>query len=116
MPLGPFSGFNSSTGTGDTLISASPGTNNIYVVSTIIISNNSSTDSEVNLKSGTTILAVIPAPKNGGATITLPKPLHFNTGDVINFALTIAATTVSVTVIGVVVPSSFQYDSEVVSV
>jgi hypothetical protein len=99
-----FQARNTSTGTGDTLLVAAPGQYRQFSITSIVISNSSLTDSEVDIKSGTTIIATFPAPNKGGCVaINLDDPLITNENEDLNFAATIAATTIKVTILGHVI-------------
>lgn len=104
MSIG-FQSRKTSTNTSDVELITAPGIYKQVCVTSIIISNSSSSDSEVDFKSSTTIIATYPAPKNGGCvTINLKDPLVCNVNEALNFASTVSVTTMKVTVLGHYVP------------
>lgn len=104
MSIG-FQSRKTSTNTADVELVAAPVTATQICVTSFIISNPSSTDSEVDFKSATTIIATFPAPNKGGCVaINLKDPLLCNVNEALNFASTISVTTMKVTVLGHYVP------------
>ena len=95
------SGRNTATGTADTELIAAQGVGVRVYVTSIIVSNNSSTNSEVDIKDGSTIKVTIPAPSNGGAVLDISKaPLKLSANTALNFAAVTGVTTMKVSVLG----------------
>ena len=82
------------------LIAAQGASTRIYVTS-LVVSNASATDSEVNLQEGgSTILATIPAPQVGGAVISFPIPIRLTENATLGFSARDAVSTITVTAMG----------------
>lgn len=97
----PAQGTTSSTDTSDHDLIAAPETGKAIYITKVSISNNSVTDTEVVLKSGTTAIWTFAAPKNGGNEPVFPTvPIRCTSGDKLAFACSVAATTVTVSVAG----------------
>ena len=95
------SGRNTATGTSDTEVIAAQGVGVRIYVTSLIISNSSSTDTEVDIKSGTTIKLTVPAPNKGGAVIDLSEsPLKLAANEALNFASVAGVTTMKVSAVG----------------
>ena len=84
------------TGTGSTAIFASAGGSLRNYVTSCQINNTSATNSFVNLEDGSTVLAVIPAPANGGAVMNFPAPLRGTAATAFNFVAGVGVTTLYV--------------------
>lgn len=92
-------GRNTSTGTGDTLLISGTSGKKTHVTS-IIISNSSATNTEVDIKDGSTTIATFPAPTVGGAIHAFQTPLVLSAGADLNFASVAGVTTMKVTAVG----------------
>lgn len=99
-PENMVSGTASATGTADTAVIAAGGAGVRNYITSIFINNSSATNTFVNLKDGTTIVAVIPAPANSGAVIALPVPLRGTANTAFNFASAAGVTTMNVSAVG----------------
>lgn len=94
-----------STTTGNVELVPAPGVYAQIVVTSIVISNSDAVDSEVDLKSATTIGATFPAPNLGGCVaINLKDPFVCSVNEALNFAATVAVTTMKVTVFYHIIP------------
>ena len=100
LPQSALTGTASSTGTGDTSIIAAQGAGITINVTSITIYNDSTTNSYINLKDGTTIRLVIPAPAKGGASISLPFPLRLTANTALQYASGVGVTTMYVSAVG----------------
>lgn len=100
LPQSSLTGTASSTGTGDTAVIAAQGAGITVNVTTITIYNDSTTNTFVNIKDGTTTRLVVPAPAKGGAMVTLPSPLRITANTALNFASASAVTTMYVSAVG----------------
>ncbi|MEN9839334.1 MAG: hypothetical protein RL177_813 [Bacteroidota bacterium] len=69
-------------------------------VTTLAIHNDSTTNTFVNIKDGSTTRLVIPAPAKGGAMVTLPFPLRITANTALNFASGSGVTTMYVSAVG----------------
>ena len=69
-------------------------------VTDIFIANSSATDTEVDIKDSTTIIATLPAKANSGAVARLETPLRGSKNAGINVATKDAVTSVFVTLTG----------------
>lgn len=69
-------------------------------LTTITVTNTSSTDTYVEIKDGTTAKHTIPVPANGGATLNLPVPLGGTANTAWNFDPGAAVTTMYCSMIG----------------
>ena len=95
------SGRNSATGTSDTEVIAAQGAGVRIYVTKLVISNSSSTDTEVDIKSGSTIRMTVPAPNKGGAVLDLgDTPLKLAVNEALNFASVAGVTTMKVSAVG----------------
>jgi hypothetical protein len=91
-------GRNSATDTADTALVAAQA--RPVVITDIIISNTSATDTEVDIKYDSSIKLTYPAPQKSGAVHALSKPLLLPAGRVLNFAAVAGVSTMKVSVIG----------------
>ena len=99
LPQSALTGTASSTGTGDTAVIVAQGAGVTINVTTIIIHNDSNTNTFVNIKDGATTRLVVPAPGKGGASITLPFPLRLTANTALNFASGSGVTTMYVSAV-----------------
>lgn len=80
---------------------AAPGAGLALRIKTLIVSNSSATDTEVEILDGATVIAVVPAAKGmGGAIVPIEVRLTVNTA--LNFRCRTAGASVTVTAAGVV--------------
>lgn len=100
LPQSSLTGTASATGTADTSIIAAQGAGITVNVTTITVYNDSTTNTFVNIKDGTTTRLVIPAPAKGGAMVTLPSPLRITANTAFQFASGSAVTTMYVSAVG----------------
>lgn len=100
LPQSALTGTASSTGTGDTAVIAAQGAGVTINVTTIMIYNDSTTNTFVNIKDGATTRLVLPAPAKGGAMVTLPSPLRLTANTALNFASAASVTTMYVSAVG----------------
>lgn len=100
LPQSALSGTASATGTGDTAVIAAQGAGITINVTTITVYNDSTTNTFVNIKDGSTTKLVIPAPAKGGAMVTLPSPLRITANTAFNFASNAGVTTMYVSAVG----------------
>lgn len=78
MPRGilHIDGYVASTDGQVTEVIPAQGENNTVYINAIVISNTSSTDTVVHLRSGGEVLMTLPAPANSGCTLALPIALR----------------------------------------
>lgn len=89
------------TDTSDTTLIAAQGTGVRIYVSKIIVSNSSASNTEVDIKDGSTVKLTIPAPANGGAVLDLADtPLKLSANTSLNFAALSGVTSMKVSVLG----------------
>jgi len=100
LPQSALTGTATSTGTGDTAVIAAQGAGVTINVTTLAIHNDSTTNTFVNIKDGSTTRLVIPAPAKGGAMVTLPFPLRITANTALNFASGSGVTTMYVSAVG----------------
>lgn len=100
LPQSALTGTASSTGTGDTAVIAAQGAGTRIHVTTLVVYNDSTTNTFVNIKDGATTRLVVPAPAKGGATIALPFPLRLSDNTALNFASAAGVTTMYVSAVG----------------
>ena len=100
LPQSALTGTASATGTADTSIIAAQGAGVTINVTSIVIHNDSTTNTFVNIKDGTTTRLVIPAPAKGGAAHTLPFPLRLTANTALQFASGNGVTTMYVSAVG----------------
>lgn len=100
LPQSALTGTASSTGTGDTAVIAAQGAGITINITTITVYNDSTTNTFVNIKDGSTTRLVVPAPAKGGAMITLPSPLRITANTAFNFASAAGVTTMYVSAVG----------------
>lgn len=100
LPQSSLTGTASSTAATDTAVIAAQGAGVTINVTTITIYNDSTTNTFVNIKDGSTTRLVIPAPAKGGAMVTLPSPLRLTANTALNFASGSAVTTMYVSAVG----------------
>ncbi len=94
-------GRNTATDTADKEVIAAQGAGVRIYVTTLVISNSSATDSEVDIKDGTTVKMTIPAPAHGGAVMDMGEaPLKLSANTALNFAATTGVTTMKVSALG----------------
>lgn len=93
-------GTASSTDAADHQLIAAPSAGWQLCISKVSISNTSSTDVEVQLKSGTTVIWTHFAPKGGGNEPMWPHPIHCADAQALNFASTSGVTTITVSAAG----------------
>ncbi len=97
-------GTASATDTANTSVIAAPGAGLRIYVTSVVVSNESSTDTAVLLKSATTTRLRLPAPNKGGCTLTFPVPLRLGDNEALQFAAAAGVTTVYVSAAGYVGP------------
>lgn len=100
IPQASLTGTASSTGTGDTAVIAAQGAGVTINVTSLMIYNDSATNTYVNIKDGTTTRLVVAAPAKGGGNISLPFPLRITANTALNFASASAVTTMYVSAVG----------------
>lgn len=100
LPQSSLTGTANTTAATDTAVIAAQGAGVTINVTTITVYNSSTTNTFVNIKDGATTRLVIPAPAQGGATITLPSPLRLTANTALNFASASAVTTMYCSVVG----------------
>jgi len=89
------------TDTSNTQVIAAQGAGIKIHVTTLVISNSSSSNTEVHIKSGTTTKLTVPAPATGGAVMgQIEPPLVLNANEALNFAAAAGVTTMTVSAIG----------------
>ena len=94
-------GRGTATDTSNTALIAAQGTGVRIYVTTLIVSNSSATNTEVDIKDGTTIKLTIPAPATGGAVVDLSEtPLKLTANTALNFAAVAGVTTIKVSAVG----------------
>lgn len=69
-------------------------------ITTAILTNTSASNIYVELKDGTTVMATIPLPANGGAIVSFPVPLKGTAATAWNYDPSAAATTTYCTLVG----------------
>jgi hypothetical protein len=100
LPQSALTGTASATGTADTAVIAAQGAGVTINVTSIVVYNDSNSNTFVNIKDGATTRLVIPAPAKGGAAHTLPFPLRLTANTALNFASGSAVTTMFVSAVG----------------
>ncbi len=93
-------GRNTATDTSTTEIIAAQGSGYRVYLTDLIISNSSSTATEVAIKSGSTTIATVPAPATGGALHTFRTPMRLGDNEALNFAAVAGVSTITVTASG----------------
>lgn len=94
-------GRNSSTDTSNKELIAAQGAGVRIYVTTLVISNSSASNTEVDIKDGTTILMTVPAPSTGGAIIDMGEsPLKLSANTALNYASVAGVTTMKVSAVG----------------
>ena len=89
-----------SAGNSTQLIAAQGASTRIYVTS-LLVNNDSATNTSVNLQEGSsTILATIPAPTVGGAVISFPVPIKLTENAALGYSVNDAVSTITVTALG----------------
>ena len=86
-------GGGAKTDTTDQSIMAAGGSGFFNYLCWIAVYNSSSTNTAVNIKDGSTIVAVIPLPAYGGAVLSLPVPIRGSDNTAFNFAAVASVTT-----------------------
>ncbi len=87
-------GGGSQTGTSDQALMAASGSASVYnYLCWVSIYNSSSTNTYVNIKDGSTVVAVIPAPAYGGAIVNLTVPIRGTGNTAFNAAAGAGVTT-----------------------
>lgn len=86
----------SATDTSDTAIRAAIASGRVIVVHSITVTNRSATDSEVDIKDGSTIKDTISAPANGGAIRNYNRGWPCSDDTALNFASLDSVTTMHV--------------------
>lgn len=94
-------GRNTSTDTNDHELIAAPPAGYQILISKVSVSNVSSTDVEVHLKSGTTVIWTLFAPKGGGNEPSWPHPIKCSAAEALNFASSAGVTTITVSAAGI---------------
>lgn len=90
-----------STDTNSHSVISAPGSGFRVWVNVVTVSNSSTTDTVVQLKSGSTTIWSIPAPQKGGATLLFDDtPITGADNEAINITADDAATTITVCVSG----------------
>lgn len=100
LPQSALTGTASSTAATDTAVIAAQGAAVCIHVTTITVYNDSTTNTFVNIKDGSTTRLVVPAPAKGGAVVSLPFPLRITANTALNFASGSAVTTMYVSAVG----------------
>lgn len=95
-------GRNTATDTSSKELVGAPGSGLRNVISKITVSNSSSTDTEVHILSGSTIIWTIPAPNKSGALETFPDPIECEENEALNFQAASGVTTITVSAAGVI--------------
>lgn len=99
LDLETISGVGITTGINTTnIIPAQTGAR--LVITDIIIANSSDIDVNVDIKEGQTIKLTYPAPYKGGSIHALQKPLKLTANTALNFASTMAVTSIKVSALG----------------
>jgi hypothetical protein len=93
-------GTASATDTSDTAVIAAQGAGFRVYVTALIISNESSTNAAVLIKSATTTRLRVPAPANSGAVINFDPPVRLGDNEAFNFASSASVTTMHVSAVG----------------
>lgn len=100
LPQSALTGTASATGTGDTAVIAAQGAGVTINVTSLIVYNSSTTNTYVTIKDGTTARLIVPAPAQGGASMTLPFPLRITANTALNFASATGVSTMYVSAVG----------------
>ena len=104
LPGDTLDGNASATDTSDTAVIAAQGAGTRIYVTSIIVSNESATDTAVLVKSAATTKLRIPAPatsdSGGGAILNLNPPLRLGDNEALNFASAASVTTMYVSAVG----------------
>lgn len=94
------SGNASNTDGSSTSVIAAQGSGVRTYVSTIIVTNTSSTNGYVEIKDGSTVKLTIPIPANGGAVVELADPLRGSADTAWNYDPSAALTTTYCSMVG----------------
>ena len=94
------SGNASNTDGSSTQVIAAQAANIRTYITTAILTNTSASNIYVELKDGTTVMATIPLPANGGAIVSFPVPLKGTAATAWNYDPSAAATTTYCTLVG----------------
>ena len=96
------SGVDTDTAGDSTAVIAAQGSGIRTYITTIVSSNTSNTNITIDIRDGAAgaVLATIPVPKNGGATVNFPVPLRFSANTAVAIDPSAAVTTTVTTAVG----------------